>query len=71
MLPTWAWLLVTAAGLALLAAWPSLRRARARLLERVGLRGDFRRVYERASDACILFIGAAWAIGGLVGIIRG
>jgi hypothetical protein len=65
------WVLVAAAGLAMLVFWPAFRRWRRRAVVRAGGSPEFARTFGIFSDICFGAIAVMWTIGGLIGVLRG
>ena len=65
------WVLVAAAGVAMLAAWPAFRRWRGSVVVRAGLSPELGRRFGIFTDICFGVIAVLWTLGGLIGVLRG
>jgi hypothetical protein len=70
-MPWWGWVLVAAGGFLMLALWPAYRRWRGGAVARVGMSPESARALAIFSDVCFGAIAVMWALGGLIGLLRG
>ncbi len=64
------WVLIAAAGCAMLVAWPAFRRWRGGAVARVGLTPQTARAFQIVTDVCFGAIAVMWTVGGLIGLLR-